>query len=210
VGGDYYDVQATPEGGWLAIGDVSGHGLNAGLVMLMLESAMLTVQRALPQGSPSDALRIVNQVLYDNVAQRLGREDYVTLTLLRYERSGRIRFAGGHQDIVLWRAATGTIELVGTPGPWMAVLGDLEQPEHGELTLEDGDLMILFTDGIIEARDRDGTLFDMHRLCNVIRELAWETPAKVRDGIMAKVIRFLHVQEDDMTLLVARYSAPGH
>jgi PAS domain S-box-containing protein len=208
VGGDYYDVQQTAEGGWLAIGDVSGHGLNAGLVMLMLESAMLTVQRALPHGSPSDALAIVNQVLFDNVAQRLSRQEYVTLTLLRYERSGRVRFAGGHQDVVIARAADRSIELVRTPGPWMGIMNSLTRPETQEFELCDGDLMVLFTDGIIEARDRDGDLFDMERFCEAIREHAHASPAEVRDGVMARVRRFMHVQEDDMTLLVARYRAP--
>ena len=207
VGGDYYDVEATPGGGWLAIGDVSGHGLNAGLVMLMLESAMQTVQRALPNGSPSDALAIVNQVLYDNVAKRLGREDYVTLTLLRYERNGRVVFSGGHQDIVLFRAAERRIELIGTPGPWMAIIDRLRRPVQSEFTLRDGDLMVLFTDGIIEARSRDGALFDIERLCTAVRELAHEPPARIRDGVIARVRSHLAVQEDDMTLLVARYGA---
>ncbi|HEX6277068.1 MAG TPA: PP2C family protein-serine/threonine phosphatase, partial [Polyangiaceae bacterium] len=209
VGGDYYDVEATAGGGWLAIGDVSGHGLNAGLVMLMLESAMQTVQRALPNGSPSDALAIVNQVLYDNVAKRLGREDYVTLTLLRYERNGRVVFSGGHQDIVLFRAAERRIELIATPGPWMAIIDRLTRPIQSEFTLRNGDLMVLFTDGIIEARSRDGALFDVERLCQAVRELAHEPPDRIRDGIMARVRSHLAVQEDDMTLLVARYRAPA-
>ncbi|HMJ10135.1 MAG TPA: PAS domain-containing protein, partial [Polyangiaceae bacterium] len=92
VGGDYYDVQQTSFGGWIAIGDVSGHGLNAGLIMLMLESAMLTVQGALPESSPAAALGVVNRVLYENINARMNRQEYITLTLLRYETSGRVTF----------------------------------------------------------------------------------------------------------------------
>ena len=209
VGGDYYAVEATERGGFIAIGDVSGHGLNAGLIMLMLESAMQTVLRALPNGSPSEALAVVNQILFDNVAKRLGRAEYVTLTLLRYERSGRIVFAGGHQDIVVWRAATRQIELVGTPGPWMAIVDRLKPPVESEVVLHEGDLMVLFTDGIIEARDRDGSLFGIERLCEAIRELADEPPERIRDGILARVRSHLAVQEDDMTLLVARFHGTG-
>jgi sigma-B regulation protein RsbU (phosphoserine phosphatase) len=209
IGGDYLTVEATERGGFIAIGDVSGHGLNAGLVMLLLESVMQTVLRALPNRSPSEALAIVNQVLFDNVAKRLGRAEYVTLTLLRYERSGHIVFAGGHQDIVIWRAATRQIELVGTPGPWMAIVDRLKPPVESEIALEEGDRMVLFTDGIIEARDRDGTLFGMERLCDAIRELADEPPERIRDGIIARVRSHLAVQEDDMTLLVARFHAAG-
>jgi serine phosphatase RsbU (regulator of sigma subunit) len=209
VGGDYYDVQPHEGGGWLAIGDVSGHGLSAGLVMLMLESAMQTVHRALPDGAPSEALAVINQVLFDNVARRLGRQDYITLTLLRYERSGRVVFSGGHQDIVVWRAAERRVELVSTPGPWMAIVDRLQRPVQSEFTLADGDLMVLFTDGIIEARDRDGRLFDIHRLCQAVQDLAAESPERIRDGVIARVRSHLAVQEDDMTLLVARFRAPA-
>jgi sigma-B regulation protein RsbU (phosphoserine phosphatase) len=207
VGGDYYDVEATERGGFIAIGDVSGHGLRAGLIMLMLESAVQTVLRALPNGSPSEAVAIVNQVLFDNVAKRLRRAEYATLTLLRYERSGRFVFAGGHQDIVIWRAATRQIELVGTPGPWMGVVERLKRPVESEFQLGESDLMVLFTDGIIEARDRDGRLFGIERLCEAIRELAGEPAERIRDGILARVRSHLAVQEDDMTLLVARFHA---
>src|SRR5262249_17821485 len=121
VGGDYYDVQRTPTGGWIAIGDVSGHGLNAGLVMLMVESAMSAVQHALPGSNANTALSIVNRVLFDNVAIRMNRDEYVTLMLLRYDRDGRIAFAGGHQDIIICRAESGEVEWARTPGPWMAI-----------------------------------------------------------------------------------------
>ncbi|HVR21268.1 MAG TPA: PP2C family protein-serine/threonine phosphatase [Polyangiaceae bacterium] len=207
VGGDYYDVEKTEHGGFIAIGDVSGHGMNARLVMLILESALQTVLRTLPNASPSDALAVVNQVLFDNVAKRLRRAEYATLTLLRYERSGRFVFAGGHQDIVIWRAATRRLELVGTPGPWMGIVDRLKRPVESEFVLDDGDLMVLFTDGIIEARDRAGSLFGLERLCEAIRQLADEPPERIRDGVLARVRSHLAVQEDDMTLLVARFHA---
>jgi PAS domain S-box-containing protein len=207
VGGDYYDVRPVDSGGWIAIGDVSGHGLNAGLVMLMLESAMSTVQLALPECSASMALSIVNKVLFENVAHRMQRREYVTLMLLRYHRDGRVVFAGGHQDIVICRAADGAIEWVRTSGPWMAIESNLD-PFADEVTrLADGDLMILYTDGIIEARNAEGELFDVARLCDVIRETRLLPAVEIRDAILGRVRAFMHVQEDDMTVLVARYRA---
>jgi PAS domain S-box-containing protein len=204
VGGDYYDVQPTPFGGWIAIGDVSGHGLNAGLVMLMLQSAMLTAQQALPNATPGEALGVVNRIIYKNVAERLKRREYVTTNLLRYERSGYVTFAGGHQYIVVCRA-NGTVTRVQTPGPWLGISEDMPRAHDYEIVLEHGDVVVLYTDGIIEARDRDGQLFEMERLCAAIQGSYRGSVTQIRDAVMTRVKAFMHEQEDDMTLLVMRY-----
>ncbi|HEY4159735.1 MAG TPA: SpoIIE family protein phosphatase [Polyangiaceae bacterium] len=204
VGGDYYDVQPTDFGGWIAIGDVSGHGLNAGLVMLMLQSAMLTVQQSLPDAMPAEALGVVNHVIFKNVAERLKRNEYVTSNLLRYARNGRVTFAGGHQYIVVCRS-DGTISRVQTPGPWLGIGGVMPHTKNYELDLAVGDVMILYTDGIIEARDRHGNLYEMDRLCSALQDARTSSVVEIRDAIMASVRAFMHVQDDDMTLLVLRY-----
>ncbi len=204
VGGDYYDVQPAPFGGWIAIGDVSGHGLNAGLVMLMLQSAMLTVQQALPDATPGEALGVVNRTIYRNVAERLKRPEYVTTNLLRYERNGHVSFAGGHQYIVVCRA-DGSIHRVQTPGPWLGFSDDMPRAHDYELILHHGDVMVLYTDGIIEARDREGRLFEMERLCAAVHASHGASVEQIRDTIMSRVRAFMHEQEDDMTLLVMRY-----
>jgi sigma-B regulation protein RsbU (phosphoserine phosphatase) len=118
-------------------------------------------------------------------------------------------FAGGHQDILIYRAAECRIELIGTPGPWMAIVDRLKPPVETEFVLHDRDVMVLFTDGIIEARDREGSLYGIERLCETVRELGRETVERIRDGVMARVRSHLAAQEDDMTLLVARFCAPG-
>jgi PAS domain S-box-containing protein len=205
VGGDYYDVRPTSFGGWIAIGDVSGHGLNAGLIMLMLQSAMATVQHALPETSPGQALSIVNRIIYKNVAERLKRSEYVTTNLLRYEHNGAVTFAGGHQYIVLCRS-DGSITRVQTPGPWLGITESMPNAPDYQIVLGHGDLMVLYTDGIIEARDRQGRLFEMERLCAAIQDSHRGSVAEIRDAIMSRVRSFMHEQEDDMTLLVMRYT----
>lgn len=204
VGGDYYDVRPTSFGGWIAIGDVSGHGLNAGLIMLMLQSAMATVQHALPETSPGQALSIVNRTIYKNVAERLKRSEYVTTNLLRYEHNGAVTFAGGHQYIVLCRS-DGSITRVQTPGPWLGITESMPNAPDYQIVLGRGDLMVLYTDGIIEARDSQGCLFEMERLCAAIQDNHRRSVAEIRDAVMSRVRSFMHEQEDDMTLLVMRY-----
>jgi PAS domain S-box-containing protein len=210
VGGDYYDVRPTADGGgWIAIGDVSGHGLNAGLVMVMVQStvAALTSARG-DAASPSEVVSLLNEVMFDNVHRRLAKSDYVTLCLYRYFRDGRVVFAGAHEYVLICRRETGRVERVLTAGAWISVTRDIRSVTHDQsLVLHDGDLMVLYSDGLIEAAGDDGEQFDVPRLCAAVERLREQSVAAIRDGVLAEVRCFSRVQEDDITLLVSRYRA---
>jgi PAS domain S-box-containing protein len=206
VGGDYYDIRPVLGGGFLAMGDVSGHGLDAGLVMLMVQSSIATIVTSRPNTSPREMLGLLNEVIYDNVSRRLARSDYVTLCVLRYYRNGAVTFAGAHQDILLYRAESGRVERIKTSGPWMGIRGDVRTMTlDGSFRLRDRDVMVLFTDGVVEAMNLAGEQFEMDRLCQAIAEVHDLTPLQIRDHIVRKVRAWTHQQEDDVTLLVARY-----
>jgi PAS domain S-box-containing protein len=211
VGGDYYDVRPNRDGGVLTIGDVSGHGLDAGLVMLMMQSAASALCLAKPDASPAELLALLNSVIYENVAERLRRNEYVTLSVLRYHRDGRLVFAGAHQDILVLRAATKRCERIATPGAWIGIRDDIVSISRDhQLQLCDGDVLVLYTDGIIEAAkaSEDLELFDVTRLIGAIEELPEGTPDQILERIFHRVHEFTPRQDDDMTVLVARYSAP--
>ena len=91
VGGDYYDVVAVDDGCWIGIGDVAGHGLGTGLMMLMMQSGFSALARKMPDASPRDLLLALNTMLVENVRVRLGQHEHATLTLLRYRRDGASR-----------------------------------------------------------------------------------------------------------------------
>jgi PAS domain S-box-containing protein len=207
VGGDYYDVLPAPEGCWFAIGDVTGHGMNAGLIMLMVQSATSALTRAQPSAMPSQLVCLVNEVVYDNVTRRLTRDDHVTYTLLRYHADGRMAFAGAHEDVLVWRHARGTVEQIPTPGIWIgrrrnisAFIGDVH------LELDAGDILLLYTDGITEARNVRSEQFDLPRLSAALKELHDRPVEEIRDGVLARARAWMAgaVQQDDMTLLVVR------
>lgn len=211
VGGDYYDVRATADGGgWLAIGDVSGHGLNAGLVMLMVQSA--TAALSLAHGDDASPARLVstlNTVIYENVKQRMQQSDYVTLCLLRYFRDGRVVFAGAHQHVLIFRKQAGEVELVLTHGTWLGLRRDIRASTHDlELRLQDGDVMVLYTDGLIEARNDENEPYDLERLCAAIARLRDEPTQRIRAEVLAEVERWsARRDDDDITLMVVRYSS---
>ena len=88
VGGDYYDVVAVEDGCWIGIGDVAGHGLPTGVVMLMMQSGFGALARKLPDAAPRELLLAFNAMLVDNVRNRLGQHEHATLTLIRYRADG--------------------------------------------------------------------------------------------------------------------------
>jgi serine phosphatase RsbU (regulator of sigma subunit) len=209
VGGDYYDVIPTPDGCWIGIGDVSGHGLVAGLVMLMLQSVVSGVARRRPGALPSEVLSIVNAVIYENVRARMAQEEHLTLTLLRYERTGRLVGAGAHEVILVCRAEDGRTEYVDIPGTWVGLVPDIrEATSDTEFELRAGDLLVLHTDGLTEARNEDGEMFGLERLAATLASARHETAETVRDALVAAVERWTCAREDDMSLLVARQRGP--
>jgi DNA-binding LacI/PurR family transcriptional regulator/serine phosphatase RsbU (regulator of sigma subunit) len=205
VGGDYYDVIRTPFGAFIGIGDVAGHGLSTGLVMLMLQSVLSGLARYRPEASASDILLAVNAVLYDNVRERMGQDEHVTFTLFRYERDGAMSFAGAHEDVLVYRARQGLCEWIPTVGTWLAASRDIASVTvESRMTLSEGDLMLLYTDGAVEARSPAGEMFGTERLEAALVLLKDESAQAICDGLLERVRAFAPVQEDDVTLLVAR------
>ena len=209
VGGDYYDVFAVENGCWIGIGDVAGHGLSTGLVMLMIQSGFGTLGRQNPRAEPSQLLPFLNDVIYDNVRMRLLHDEHATLTLLRYHRDGIVRFAGAHEDIIIYRRRTGACEIVPTPGPWLGARRNVGAATiNNTIQLEDGDLLVLYTDGIIEAMSATKEQYGIARLCGELARIHAEPVIKIRDHLLSSVRHFMARQDDDMTLLVGRYHAP--
>ncbi|MEX1057712.1 MAG: SpoIIE family protein phosphatase, partial [Natronospirillum sp.] len=101
VGGDYYEVVETSSGArYVAIGDVAGHGLSAGLIMMMVQTSLQTVLKAEPDCRPEHALETINGALRENVS-RMGSDHYMTLSILKLG-ADTIDVAGHHQDIIIY------------------------------------------------------------------------------------------------------------
>jgi phosphoserine phosphatase RsbU/P len=207
VGGDYYDVIPVNDGCWIGIGDVAGHGLGTGLVMLMMQSGIGVLARKMPDASPRELLLALNAMLVDNVRRRLGQREHATLTLLRYRLDGSLTFAGAHEEILILRAATGRCERLETPGPWVGAKLDIAAGTvESRAQLLPGDLLVLYTDGIIEAVARDGReRFGTERMIALLEAHKGDAPIAIRDRLMGAVTDFAAALDDDVTLLCARY-----
>ena len=206
VGGDYYDVISGRAGGWIAIGDVAGHGLPAGLVMLMMQSAASVLVHTMPDEAPSTLIARLNRFLFDNIRTRLVQDEFVTFTLLRCSRDGEVVYAGAHEDIVVWREATGECERWQTPGPWLGVCADVESVTRDQTRrLERGDLMVLYTDGVTEAMNEAREQFGVERLCELVRAHAQRPVDELVQRVCERIGAWRSRQVDDVTVLVIRY-----
>jgi serine phosphatase RsbU (regulator of sigma subunit) len=206
VGGDYYDVLPIEGGCWIGIGDVSGHGVTSGLIMLMVQSVVAALVARDPNANPRDAVTVVNRVLFENIRHRLLKDDFVTFSLLRVSQR-RIVFAGAHEHFLIVRNKTKRVEPVVTPGTWLGVLPDIGQftPET-TVDLEPKDLVVLYTDGITEARNSKGQQYGFERLCTTVERFRDEPIEQIRDGVLADVADWSARREDDATLVLLRQS----
>lgn len=205
VAGDYYDVFKTGDTDWALIGDVSGHGVEAGLVMMMAQTSIRAILQQNPHLSPKAMLAALNRVLHTNIS-RVGVGRHMTISALCFGKSGQVTFAGMHLDILIHRAASNTVEAVETEGAWLGVAPDIESMlQDSELTLHSGDTMLLYTDGLTEAVKKDQPIREMFgqpRLMETLLKAAPLSVEKIKDVIFGGLEQF--VCDDDVALLLIR------
>lgn len=201
VGGDYYDVIRGEKHDWILIGDVSGHGVPAGLVMMMCHTAVRTLLHAEPGISPARLLSAVNEVLTQNIRQ-LGENKYMTLSAFRRDHDGTVQFAGAHQDVFVYRAYNGSVETLETSGLWLGIRPGIDATlRTREFRLGDDDVLVLFTDGITEAT-QNGALFDNAGVGRVLARAGGKSARQVLDEVFGELSGY--EVNDDATLLVVR------
>lgn len=204
VGGDYYEIMETGTGErWIAIGDVSGHGVDSGLVMMMAQTSMASMVLNQEGLRPSALLGSVNSVMRQNIS-RLGSDHYMTMTAIRLNGHGMM-VSGKHQDLIVYRSGSNRTEVVNLPGTWLGIADDIEgHLKDVDITLETGDLVLLFTDGVTEATNGEGEMFGQERLSEALDQFADLPVAKIIDNIVDEVGSFQSDQLDDITLIVLK------
>lgn len=208
VGGDYYDLILGPDQRlWFGIGDVTGHGLVSGLIMMMAQVSINTLIRAIPGLSPEDVLIYANQVIHANVRGGLKVDHHMTISFLVEEKEGVYRYAGAHEIILIFRKKTRQIEKIGTRGMWLGIIPDISKPTKkyaGNFCLEKGDILFLYTDGVIEICNKERQQFDIQRLSDFLCFNADEPVEQIKHNLLCELNRFKYVQTDDITFMIMR------
>jgi serine phosphatase RsbU (regulator of sigma subunit) len=187
---------------WLTIGDVSGHGVPAGLVMMMVQTCIRSVIRENPTATPAQILHSVNITIHENI-QKLGEDKYMTITLMAVQPDGTIYYSGLHQDIIIYRADKKDIEVIETKGMWIGMLPDLQgMLKVDQITLHSGDTMLLYTDGLTEAKDKNNAMFSEEKLAQIFKHLAAKPPAQIKEDILQHLEPYSC--DDDITLLIIK------
>jgi serine phosphatase RsbU (regulator of sigma subunit) len=172
VGGDFYEFRPSHGGAWLGVGDVTGHGVTSGLIMMMAQSMFTMLVEQNGQASPARFLAQLNRAMYYNLRERLEQDKFMTMIAARIDGDGRFTYAGAHTDLLVWRARQQTVERLPTDGLWLGVAEEIEGATRDRiLNLESGDVLLLHTDGVTEARNREGECFDLARLTDRLAAL---------------------------------------
>ncbi|HEX8796048.1 MAG TPA: PP2C family protein-serine/threonine phosphatase [Polyangiaceae bacterium] len=207
VGGDYYDVVHADKGCFIGIGDVAGHGLKAGLMMLQAQSTIEALVRGRPGASPRDILTDANRVVFGSSRGRLGAHEHMTISLVRYHDDGRFVMAGAHEEALVWRAATGRCERLWVGGTWLGMVEDItSETVEKSFDLAEDDLLVLYTDGLTEAANGAGEQLGLDRLSAAVEKVARAPVEEVCDYLVALATKWAGGrQEDDLTVVVLRH-----
>jgi PAS domain S-box-containing protein len=205
VGGDYYDVVCKDGGVVFGIGDVTGHGLESGVIAIMVQTAVRTLLASGEYDSRKffDAL---NRVIYDNV-RRMHCDRNLTLSLLHYQDKV-VTISGQHEEVLVVRG-NGVVERhdtlnlgfpLGLEEDISSFIGEATVP------LRSGDVMVAYTDGITEAMNCAGVAFGIGRLSEAVRSSHQKPACAIREAVLSCLRKYIGGQHllDDVSLLVVK------
>ncbi|XDD50364.1 GAF domain-containing SpoIIE family protein phosphatase [Leptospira sp. WS92.C1] len=208
VGGDYYDFITDPFNTEtvICIGDVSGKGVPAGIVMATVRTIIHSLVRK--KVSPWDIVNTVNTYIFQNYNEAASPR-FMSMTVIKWEMNrNEFRFSGAGQGILyLYRASSKTIEEVQTGGIILGIGPDITKFENlNQFRMLSGDLLIMCTDGVLEASNQDGIQYEAERLKTSILQLQDQPLQTMLDGIVSEIKKFTGNQEqmDDITLAAIR------
>ncbi|HET8922004.1 MAG TPA: SpoIIE family protein phosphatase [Candidatus Acidoferrum sp.] len=203
IGGDYYDLISLQGGRWgIAIGDVSGKGIGAALVMASLQ-ASLRAKALHPHLDLSSLIEDVNRLVFASSPAHL----FATLFYAEYESATRILnyVNAGHNPLLVVRTRNGSCEVIHLKPNAMPVGISADSQFASEaFQLEIDDLLVAYTDGITETENRHGEFWGQQRLEAVLRSCSLKTPEQIIQNVLNQVSTFAdgQPQHDDMTLVV--------
>jgi phosphoserine phosphatase RsbU/P len=202
VGGDYYDVREVTTNVWAAVvADVSGKGVSSALLASLLQGTFL-----MASADPWHVESIMER-LNAFLLERTRGEKYATIFYCTLDSSGLLSYSNAGHPAPFLVSKDGRLRKLHTSGmPVGMIEGAPFQTVQTQL--EPGDKVVIYSDGLTEAENADGSFFDTERLKVALRDNAQQTAAEMHTALRAAVDRFTEggVIRDDVTALVIEYS----
>jgi sigma-B regulation protein RsbU (phosphoserine phosphatase) len=205
IGGDYYDFLSLSGGRWgIAIGDVSGKGIGAALLMASLQ-ASLRAQALHPHLDLATLMGDVNRLVHESSPTAF----FASLFYAEYEPATRMLqyVNAGHNPPIIVRPRTESCEVFHLHAEAVPI-GMFADTQFAatKFQLEKDDILVAYTDGITEAANSSGELWGVNRLESLLRSCSQMGPSQIVENILAKVSDFAkdEPQRDDVTLVVMK------
>jgi serine phosphatase RsbU (regulator of sigma subunit) len=199
VGGDFYDFLQLSSGEWMGVlADVSGKGMSAALLSSMVLGALSMEFHSRTQ--PQEVLNRVNQLLCEKSLPY----QFVTLFLFLLSPQGIGQFiSAGHNPAYLFRAATGTVEEMDSNANVLGLF-DTASYESGAFRLDQGDILVVYSDGLPDAQNPQEEMFGEERLLKLIRQEATLGSQALEQKLLKAIEEFTQgtPQTDDITFVV--------
>ena len=207
VGGDYYDLVKFGETRFgLIIGDVSGKGTSAAFNMAQVKGIFHSLAQF--DLAPDELIRKANLA----VGKCLERSSFITASYFVIESDTRkVQYVrAGHCPTLMYCSKDKSARFLSSKGMGMGILRNSEYDKYvhaNDLTLQPGDLLVLHTDGITEATNRDGEQFGEERLRQSLMQHVGKNPAEIKEGIIADLYSFSEEKrlDDDYTLVIVKF-----
>lgn len=197
IGGDFYDYHQVDEKNLgVIVGDVSGHGIPAALTVSMFKIAF-SLQKT-NADNPKLLIENINKILYGHCENNFITAAYV---FINTEEQVIYYTNAGHPPIFLWNVNAQKLTPLSTKG---IGVGLHASPEYQMLShkIEKGDRIIMYTDGILEARHESGEMYEESRLIKAITENSNLKAGEIMDHIVEEVDKWSEIQDDDLTMAV--------
>lgn len=205
VGGDSFDFIQRENATYFYVGDVTGHGAPAALVMMMVNTLLHTYSEM--YSSVYDIVVNTNKILKPRIKAAM----FMTMVMLKWDhQTSKMTYVGaGHEHLLIYRNATGQIESKPAGGVALGMVPDNSKlVKELEINLDDGDMVIIYTDGITEAKNDKGEMFGLEKLIETVKKYATQYgPEGVTHHTALDFSQYVGnaEQEDDITLMVLRY-----
>jgi len=202
VGGDYFDFINHENDLDIVIADVSGH--NIGAALLMASTRTFIQSHSQQMFPPQDTLETLNSFLYKDLSSS---ELFITMFYLRYElQNNNLIYANaGHNNPLIYHPGSDTFDQLDAEGMILGIVPHIEF-EQKEIAVDSGDILVMYTDGIVEAQDKHEELFGMERFKELIRDHHTKNSSEIIDITLeeTRIFQGRRHFNDDVTMVIVK------